>query len=121
MRNRTLMDVGHSAMTARGMTCAEDVETGVTATGSATGDAYVLKCGMTQFSTVAASTGARIPDDADVGDEFYVHNAGANALAVYPKSGGKINNGAADASNSLAANAGACYKMINNTDAFRVA
>lgn len=122
MRARILMDIGMSALQALGMTGGEDKETGVTATGTTTADAYVLKCGVTQFSTVAAGTGARIPTaDLAPGDEFFVLNNGANALLVYPPSGGTINSAAADAGNSLAAGAGALYKMITSTAAMRCA
>lgn len=122
MRSHSLRSLGkHSAMEVAGHTCAEDRETGVTATGTTTADAYVLKCGMTQFGTVAAGTGARIPSDSQPGDEYFVLNLGANALLVYPPSGGNVNAGGADAGNSLAAGAGALYKLTTNLQVMRCA
>lgn len=121
MRARSLMDAGHSALTSLAMTCGEDRELAVTATGTTTADAYVLKAGMTQFTTVGAGTGARIPTtDLAPGDEFFVYNGGANALLVYPPTGGTVNAAGVDAGNSLAAGAGALYKMMTSLAAMRV-
>lgn len=44
------------------------------------------------FATVGASSGAKLPLAAASG-AFYVVNSGANALAVYPAIGDRINNG----------------------------
>lgn len=120
MRAERLMAGGHSAMTARIMTSGEDRELGVTATGSTQATAYLLKAGLTEFTTVAASTGARLPESPP-GDEFFVANRGANALLVYPPVGGIINNAAVDAGNSLAAGASAVYKFTTNINSIRLA
>lgn len=68
--------------------------TGLTATGSAQTDALPISNGLNVFSTVSLSTGARLPKASD-GSIVIVVNGGANALAVYPATGEKINNGTA--------------------------
>jgi subtilisin family serine protease len=64
------------------------------------------------FTTVAASTGARLPANADVGDQYIVYNGGANALLVYPPLAGKINNLAANASLSVATTKAANFVCV---------
>ena len=87
--------------------------TGATATGATQGTAYVLGAVNTKFGTVAAGTGAILPTGAP-GDEFWVTNFGANALAVYPPVGGALNNGGANASVNVAANGTTIFKCMDN-------
>ena len=80
------------------------LQKGKTATGTVQADAFLLS-DHTEFSTTASGTGARLPA---VGSRFgdgtviWVVNNGANTLKVYPPTGGKINNGTANASINLA-------------------
>jgi len=61
-----------------------------------------------EFTTVAASTGARLPSP-EQGEFIFVANAGANALAVYPNTGHSINALAANAAFSLVAGKNAVF------------
>lgn len=71
------------------------VATGLVATGSAITDALDLTAAINNFATVAASTGAQLPNS-DVGAVVYVRNGGANALTVYPPSASEAINAASD-------------------------
>lgn len=84
--------------------------TGVTATGTTIADAFQLSAVYTEFSTVAAGTGAKL-FAMDTGSISVIKNSGANALLLYPSTGsGTINRGAAGASVSIAAGATAyCF------------
>lgn len=76
------------------------------------------------FSTVAANAGCKLgvstigdlTTNLAIGDEIHVVNHGANALLVYPPTGGKINNGTANAAHSLEANASVIFKAISTVD-----
>ena len=68
-----------------------DVATGLTATGTNQATAYEVTTAKAAFSTVAASTGAVLDDQAAPGDTQMIYNGGANALKVYPPSGAQIN------------------------------
>lgn len=74
----------------------------LTATGSTQGTALPLPADICKFTTVAASTGAIIPA-ANPGDSGTVFNGGANALSLYPPTGGKINAVATNGAYSIAA------------------
>jgi len=67
-------------------------QVGQTALGSTQANAFPLAAANTSFSTVAASTGAVLPTNAQVGDLMEIYNGGANSLTVYPALGGTINN-----------------------------
>ena len=59
------------------------------------------------FATVAAGTGCIFQATGYApGDSVSFFNQGANALSIYPASGGKINNGTTNAALSLAVNTG---------------
>ena len=64
----------------------------LTATGTTSADALQLADGVNIFSTVAASTGAKLVSALNAGRNVIV-NGGANALLVYPATGEQINNG----------------------------
>lgn len=53
------------------------------ALGTTSANGYRLKAQRTQFTTVAAGTGAVIPSDLDVGQSVVIYNDGASALKVY--------------------------------------
>ena len=88
---------------------------GLTATGTVQTDALAIQVSHNQYSTVAAGTGALLPSFAQPGDTIRVFNNGANALLVYPPTGGAINNGATNAGFSVAANKGAQFTMVSAT------
>lgn len=80
-----------------------DIQTDVSAAGSAITDATDLTAEVTDVGTVASSTGVQLPDAAQ-GKVFLVRNSGANALTVYPHSAsGTINGGSAGAGVAVAA------------------
>lgn len=68
--------------------------TALTGAGTVSTDALLLTSGVSQFTTVASGSGARLPPAAGQGP-FLIVNGGANALLVYPASGEKINYGTA--------------------------
>jgi len=79
------------------------VATGLTAAGSATGDALVLTSFWNVVTTTAASTGVRLGSGLDAAGAFvYIRNGGANTLSIYPNTGGTINGGSANAAITLA-------------------
>lgn len=64
-----------------------------TALGSTQAGAFALTQCATEFTTVAASTGARLPAtglNVSTGDVLAVFNQGASSLSVYPPVGFKI-------------------------------
>lgn len=63
---------------------------GLTATGSTQGGAYLLLSRINEFSTVPSGSGCILPTQALPTVEIVVINRGANALNVYPASGGQI-------------------------------
>jgi hypothetical protein len=73
------------------------------ATGNNQATALLLPSDVNVFTTVAASTGAILPNNPAPGDEIVVANLGANALSVYPQTGGAIQTGAANAAFSVPA------------------
>lgn len=74
----------------------------LTATGSTQGTALACPSDNNVFTTVAASTGCVLPASPAPGDEIAVANLGANALSVYPATGGAIQTGATNAAFSVA-------------------
>lgn len=89
------------------------VQTGRTAAGSTQGTAYVITEDITEFTTVAIGTGAVLPADLAAGDELAVLNAGANALSLYPPTGGVLNAAAANAAVSVPAGKSAIVRAIS--------
>lgn len=73
----------------------------LTATGSTQGTALALPADICKFTTVAASTGAILPP-CNPGDSGTIFNGGANALSLYPPTGGKINAVATNGAYSIA-------------------
>jgi len=75
-----------------------------TATGSNQTTAFAITSSTTEFTTVAASTGAILPVlRVTANDALYIVNNGANTLSVYPPVGFKIGTGATNAAVSIAA------------------
>lgn len=77
-----------------------DVATGLVATGATQATALPLPAANNFVATAAASTGVILPPSSG-GDEVFVFNGGANALAVYPPVGASINGGATNAAVSV--------------------
>jgi hypothetical protein len=55
-----------------------------------------------------------LPAGYGLGDVVYVVNSSGVALNVYPATGGKINNGSANAAKALAANLSGCYISLGS-------
>ena len=92
-----------------------DVATGLTATGTNQATAYEVTTAKAAFSTVSASTGAVLDNQAVGGDEQMIYNGGANALTVYPPSGAKINGLATNAGMLLATNTACEFFCLSST------
>ena len=82
-------------------------------TTQATGTAITAQ--VNTFTTVAAGAGATLPSSAAIGSEVVIFNRGANALLVYPPSGGSIESGAANAAVSVAAGGTARFTRETTT------
>ena len=93
---------------------AQNVVTGLTAAGSTQGTALALTNDANFIGTAAASTGVILPSY-DVGDQVYVVNGGANAVAVYPPVGHTINGLAANTALSLAVGKGGVFTRVDAT------
>lgn len=78
----------------------KSIGTGISAAGANQGAATALTKSFNEVTTVASGTGVRLPTP-EPGELFLVANKGANALAVYPASGGTINSLAANAALSV--------------------
>lgn len=107
---RNLMGTGSSgaaAQAAVGMP-----SNNLTATGNSQGTALPVPSDFNVFTTVAASTGAILPVS-NTADWITVVNHGANSLTVYPPTGGKIANGAANAGFTVAATKTAQFQCID--------
>ena len=94
--------------------------TGLSAAGTTQATATAITKTNSVFATVAAGAGAVLPNlpPVTVGGgltfaEFHVFNAGANALLLYPATGGTINALAANAALSVAA--GAAVRGVQNS------
>lgn len=96
----------------------ETVSNSLTAAGSTQANAVLLGDDINVFTTTGASTGCILPSTlvASGGDKITVINYGANALSVYPPTGGKINNGTTNAAVSLAANKSGIFISIDGTN-----
>lgn len=90
-------------------------QVGVVAAGSTQGTATPVSGDITVVATVAASTGVIIPP-AENGAEMLIFNAGANALSVYPATGGAISGGATNAAFSLPAGKSVCLFGVDGVN-----
>jgi hypothetical protein len=94
--------------------------TAQTAAGTTQGNAYAVTSDFVVFSTVAASSGARLPAQngasltALAGDVYVIVNYGANALSVYPPVGGNISNAGVNTAVSIPANKTGDFYCIGN-------
>lgn len=114
-----LMGAGVPASQAQ-QTVAGSPLAGQTSAGTTQGNAYAIVSDLTVFSTVAASSGARLPAQNAVsmtalaGDIYIVVNGGANALAIYPPVGGNFVTLSANTSVSLPAGKTADLYCLGN-------
>jgi hypothetical protein len=65
-------------------------------------------------TTGTASDGVMLPAERPVGDVVYIVNSSAASLNVYAATGGKINNGSANAAKALAANMSGAYISLGS-------
>lgn len=95
--------------------------TGISAAGATQGTATAITTSNNVVSTVAAGTGVILPTPAKAGFRLTVENRGANALLVYPASGGTIDSAAANAAVSIPSGAAATYLAASTTQWFTAA
>jgi hypothetical protein len=105
-----------------GMTKPRNLSAGAStaAAGTTTADAGVLPAAAAPFYPTTAADGTKgvrlHASDAVTGQLVIVGNAAAAVLKIYPQSGGKVNNGSADAAFSTGSGKGAilyCYDGTN--------
>lgn len=101
MRKANLIGSGIPPLAATNLTGITSA--GLTATGSDQAGALGIVDDISIVTTTAASTGVRLPANSQVADSFVIANHGANALAVYPPTGGKVANGSVNAALSVPA------------------
>jgi hypothetical protein len=92
-----------------------DIQDNVTAAGSTQGTATLVTGAHVIVTTAAASTGVILPP-AEPSAEVTVKNLGANALNIYPATGGAINALSANAAFSVAAGGQARLLGRNSTN-----
>ncbi len=78
--------------------------------------ATALTGAINYVTTGNASDGVKLPTGYALGDMVMVVNSSGVALNVYPASGGKINNGSADAAKALAANMTGLYISLGSNN-----
>ena len=89
-------------------------ETATAGTTQTQAGATALTGFINYVTTGTAADGVKLPADRTAGDIVYVVNSSANSLNVYPKTGGKINNGSANAAKALVANMSGCYISLGS-------
>lgn len=90
---------------------------GLTAAGSTQGTALAIPSGQDAsiFTTTGSGTGAILPSAGLTrGEEYVVANHGANALLIYPATGGTIGNASVNAGYSLASGKTGYFIYIGN-------
>ena len=89
-----------------------------TAAGTTQATAYAITTANTVFTTVAAGSGARLPVTPTVSanDRLHVANHGANTLAVYPPTSGKLSNRTANVPALIAPNKSADFLCLDGTN-----
>jgi hypothetical protein len=90
-----------------------NVANGISATGSAIGNAAALTAADNIVTNVPANTGVQLPAPVFAGQEIVIVNGNAtNTLKVYPDTGGNIGNAGANAAVTLAQMKGATYVAV---------
>jgi hypothetical protein len=95
---------GNIVMTVGSTSLRQPTVTGITAAGTNSATATALSAVINNVTTVASGTGVRLWA-AGIGSVIHVRNGGANALLVYPNTGGTINGGGVDVGVSIAVGA----------------
>ena len=103
-----------SALKFDGNVIAYEVDAALSGAGSTQGTATALTKSINNVTTVAASTGVRLPA-ATAGMRIMIRNGGANDLSVYPDSGAAINSAGANNPVTLGVGAFAEYVAITAT------
>lgn len=95
-----------------------ELSAGVSAGGTTQAGATLLSTANSIVTTVAAGSGVRLPVTPTVSanDRLHVANHGANTLAVYPPSGGKLSNRTANVPALIAPNKCADFFCIDGTN-----
>jgi hypothetical protein len=101
-------------MAATGRIAFKSIATGLTAAGANQAAATAITKTLSEFTTVASSTGGRLPTP-EAGEFFLVANKGANALSVYPATGGAINSLSTNAAISLATDTRRLFFALTST------
>lgn len=89
-------------------------ETATAGTTQTQAGATALTGAINFVTTGNASDGVLLPSGRTAGSVVYIVNSSAAALNVYPATGGKINNGSANAAKALAANMSGCYISLGS-------
>lgn len=118
MKKADLVKAGLFINQANAITGADGLVTSLTALAGGAQSGATALSGIANVISTCATGGdsAQLPAGADVGDEIWVRNEGVAALAVFPQSGGKINNGTADAAVSLQPGATGVFKARTSID-----
>ena len=95
-----------------------DLTTGATAAGTGQSTAYAITTANTVFTTVGAGTGAKLPVTPTVSakDRLHVANNGANTLAVYPPTGGRLGTATANVPALIAPGKAADFLCLDGTN-----
>lgn len=90
----------------------------VSAAGTSQATATLLASANNVVATVGAGSGVRLPASPTVSanDRLHIANHGANTLAVYPPTGGKLSNNTANVPALLAPNKCADFFCIDGTN-----
>jgi hypothetical protein len=98
----------------------EPTTTAISAAGTNQATATALTSMYNVVTTVAASSGVRLPVPAQSGLRCTVVNRGANTLNIYPASGGAIDGAAVNAAFALQSNATIVFESSSGTQWFTV-
>ncbi len=95
-----------------------ELSSAVSAAGTGQSTATLLTTANNVVTTVGAGTGVKLPATPTVSanDWLYVANHGANTLAAYPPSGGKLSNNGANVPALIAPNKSALFYCIDGTN-----
>ena len=113
------MSMGYSPREA--MVAVGTVSPALTAAGSTQATALAMGWDDVQlFGTVASSTGAIFAQPYLACDTVTVINAGANALTIYPATGGAINGGSTNSGVSVSNGATAVFQTVDGLNWWQV-
>lgn len=91
-----------------------NVDSGVTATGnSSTADSYLIRASVTEVTGGGATTGVRLPEGHPGDLRVISNNSGSNCL-LYPPTGGVLNDGSANAAETLGDTTCALVAYVTN-------